>query len=61
MYDIHSIPTLTAKFDKKMNHQNQNIVLFLDNTSCYAHQLDLKNVKLQFLPPSTTNCKVATT
>jgi hypothetical protein len=23
--------------------------------------LDLKNVKLQFLPPSTTNCKVATT
>jgi hypothetical protein len=49
MYDIHSISRLTAKFNKKMNYQNQNIALFLDNIPCHAHQLDLKNVKLQSL------------
>lgn len=41
--------------DKKMGHQKRNILLFLDNATCHAHQPNLKNIKLQFLPPNTTS------
>ena len=37
-----------------MHNQNRKVILLLDNAPCHATQLQLTNVKLQFLPPNTT-------
>lgn len=42
------------KFDQKMGKQRRNIILFLDNAPSHP-TIDLKNIKLFFLPPNTTS------
>lgn len=42
------------KFDEKMRQQNRKVLLFLDNATCHP-DLQLRNVKLMFLPPNTTS------
>jgi hypothetical protein len=38
-----------------MEMENRKIILFLDNTSSHPDTLNLKNIKLIFLPPNTTS------
>ena len=41
--------------DDNMHAQKRNIILFFDSASVHpAHGMDLKIVKLVFIPPSTT-------
>lgn len=42
-------------FDKKMTKQGRNVLLLLDNAPCHLCDVQLKSVKLQFLPPNTTS------
>lgn len=42
------------KFDKKMRLEKRNVILFVDH--CTAHvKINLKNVRLEFLPPNCTS------
>ncbi len=46
------------KFDKKMRHLKRHALVFLDNATSHhvaALEKELKNTKLQFLPPNTTS------
>ncbi|XP_025205099.1 tigger transposable element-derived protein 6-like [Melanaphis sacchari] len=42
-------------FNRKMEMENRKIILFLDNASSHPDTLNLKNIKLIFLPPNTTS------
>jgi hypothetical protein len=42
-------------FNRKMELENRKIILFLDNASSHPDTLNLKNIKLIFLPPNTTS------
>lgn len=42
------------RLDQKMGRQRRNIILLLDNATCHP-RVQLKNVKLVFLPPNTTS------
>lgn len=42
-----------TKFDRKMQRQNRNELLFLENAASHP-RLDVQNVKIIFLPPNTT-------
>ncbi|XP_025405571.1 tigger transposable element-derived protein 6-like, partial [Sipha flava] len=42
-------------FNRKMEMENRKIILFLDNASIHPDTLNLKNIKLIFLPPNTTS------
>lgn len=41
--------------DKKMGFQKRKILLFLDNAGSHPRELNLKNIKIIFLPPNTTS------
>jgi hypothetical protein len=43
-----------AKLDAKMEKSGRNILLFVDNAACHP-EINLKNIKLVFLPPNTTS------
>ncbi|XP_065837915.1 tigger transposable element-derived protein 4-like [Oscarella lobularis] len=43
------------RFNGKMSSQGRKVLLFLDNASSHSHNLDLSNVKIQFLPANTTS------
>ncbi|XP_037776968.1 tigger transposable element-derived protein 4-like [Penaeus monodon] len=42
------------KFNEKMRRQKRNVILFLDNATCYP-PLELSYVKLVFFPPNTSH------
>ena len=45
---------MLIKFDQKMRLNQRNVLLFIDN--CTAHcNINLKSVKIEFLPPNTTS------
>ena len=41
--------------DKKLKSEKRNILLFLDNAPSHPANVELSNVKVQFLPPNTTS------
>lgn len=41
--------------DKRMGFQKRKILLFLDNAGSHHRELNLKNIKIIFLPPNTTS------
>lgn len=41
--------------DRRMRYQKRNILLFLDNAGSHPQELNLKNIKIIFLPPNTTS------
>lgn len=42
-------------FNRKMERENRQIILFLVNASSHLDTLNLENIKLIFLPPNTTS------
>lgn len=52
----HSIFTdILNNFNKKLNLQKRNIILFIDNAPCHKlFNIELSNIKVIFLPPNTT-------
>jgi len=43
-----------VKFDQKMRLNQRNLLLLIDN--CTAHStINLKSVRIEFLPPNTTS------
>lgn len=43
------------QLDRKMGIQKRKIILFLDNAGSHPRELNLRNVKIIFLPPNTTS------
>lgn len=43
------------QFDRKMAIQKRKVILFLDNAASHPRELNLRNVKIIFLPPNTTS------
>ncbi|XP_030754388.1 tigger transposable element-derived protein 4-like [Sitophilus oryzae] len=41
-------------FDKKLQKEKRKILLFLDNAASHPRDVQLKNIKIIFLPPNTT-------
>lgn len=41
-------------FDKKLQKEKRKILLFLDNAASHPRNIQLKNIKIIFLPPNTT-------
>lgn len=44
------------KFNEKLQKENRNILMFIDNCSAHPNTLKLSNIKFVFLPPNTTSC-----
>lgn len=44
-----------SQLDRKMGIQKRKILLFVDNAGSHPRELNLKNVKIIFLPPNTTS------
>jgi hypothetical protein len=42
-------------FNRKMEMENRKIILFLYNATSHPNTLNLKNIKVIFLPPNTTS------
>lgn len=47
---------IMQQFDNKMIQQKRKVILFADNAACHKlHDIELKNVNIQFLPANTTS------
>lgn len=44
------------RFDRKMTAERRQILLFLDNAASHPRELQLRNIKVIFLPPNSTAC-----
>ena len=51
------IESILQRLDRGMNQGKRKVILFCDNTTCHPEtaQAGLKNIKLVFLPKSTTS------